>query len=68
MNTLRNLLAITSAGEIVQHPHVRAASLERFAGVGMCSKCGEFTALDNPCCSALVWYEGDLVAPEPDDE
>lgn len=36
--------------------------------VGMCSKCKEWTAIKDPCCGAPVWFEGELVQPEYEDE
>lgn len=29
---------------------------------GLCTKCGEWTEVTEPCCSAPVSFEGDLIS------
>lgn len=36
--------------------------------IGLCSKCKEWTDIDDPCCGAPVWYEGDLVVDTDEDD
>jgi hypothetical protein len=61
MSALHEFLAINSANEIVQHEHIKRAMWEKINSVGMCTKCGQPTALEEPCCPALIWYGGTLV-------
>lgn len=35
---------------------------------GLCTKCGEWTELEAPCCGSGVWIEGDIRYPEDDDD
>lgn len=36
--------------------------------VGICSECKEWTDVDDPCCGAAVYYEGDMYSPGDEDE
>lgn len=36
--------------------------------IGMCSKCHEWTSLEESCCGAPIWIEGSLESPEDEED
>lgn len=35
---------------------------------GICRDCGEWTDIEEPCCDAPVWFEGDWISPQEFEE
>ena len=59
MKHIAEVLMINKDNEIVQ----------REESIGRCTRCGEMTSLQDPCCvSVAIEFEGDLVLPTFEDE